>query len=116
MLRKQPELAEYMALVPNIQALDPKNQKLVTRFIEAHRRVDFYVDMIAFLEAPAFLEPASQKAQANAALIRIHSRAEERWADYCLTRQERLTQREANHAIRQLFEESYLWMLKHRYE
>ena len=101
MLRNEPKLDEYMALVPTIQALDPKNQKLVTRFIEAHRRVDFYVDMIAFLEDQAFEEPGSQKAQANAALIRIHSRAEERWFDNCLTRQERLTQREANNAIRQ---------------
>lgn len=44
------ELQDYLKPAKLVAAINPKHQRLVTKYCEAHRRVDFHVDCASRLE------------------------------------------------------------------
>lgn len=103
-----PELSDYLKAAEGITAINPKHQRLVTKLAQAHRRVDFHVDMASLA--------ADQAGNDNPKLAKIyekaeqkHLREEEKWFDRVSELEAELPKREVANAYKQV---AYYWRIE----
>tara|TARA_B100001059_G_scaffold65800_2_gene62192 strand:- start:14203 stop:14739 length:537 start_codon:yes stop_codon:yes gene_type:complete len=96
-----PELSDYLKASEGITAINPKHQRLVTKLAQAHRRVDFHVDM-ASLAADQIDEENPKLSKIYEKAEKQHLREEEKWFDKAQDIQEELPQREIANTVKQL--------------
>ena len=94
-----PELSDYLKAAEGIIAINPKHQRLVTKLAQAHRRVDFHVDMASLA--------ADQAGSDNPKLAKIyekaeqkHLREEEKWFDRVYALEAELPKREVKNVAK----------------
>jgi hypothetical protein len=96
-----PQLSDYLKAADGIIAINPKHQRLVTKLAQAHRRVDFHVDMESLAADQAGIDnPKLAKIYLKAR--QKHLREEEKWFDKAQDIQEELPQREIANTVKQL--------------
>jgi hypothetical protein len=93
---EQTILAEYLAAVETVTAIDPFYSDLVRELVKADRRVDFHVDAADALEDDALEDAAA------AARQRIHDKHQALWSNACERIEAVLPQREVRNAYKQL--------------
>jgi len=98
MNRQIPDLQQYLKAAKAVKAINPTHQRAVTKYAEAHRRVDFHVDVASFAadQVDLKLSKIYQKAE------RKHLALEEQWFDKALEIESELPKRELTNAARQL--------------
>ena len=86
-----PTIERYLAPVAGIQSVHADHQRTVTKYLEAHRRIDFAVDHAS--RAADFDRTAEENK---------YLRAEEKWHDRACELEAQLPQREVANAWKRL--------------
>lgn len=86
-----PPVGSYTAIAKSVVAINPKHQRAVIKFCEAHRRVDFHVDS-ASRASDLEQERIHQK----------HLKLEDRWFDRACEIESELPRREVENAAKHL--------------
>ena len=95
-----PELSDYLKAAEGITAINPKHQRLVTKLAQAHRRVDFHVDMASNAAGLAEQTDGDYWKQGFAKAERKHLRAEEKWFDRVYELEAELPKREVENVAK----------------
>ena len=96
-----PELSDYLEAADGIIAINPKHQRLVTKLAQAHRRVDFHVDM-ASLAADQIDEDNPKLSKIYEKAERKHLREEEKYTNRMLELEDELPKRELENVAKSL--------------
>lgn len=96
-----PDLKNYLQAAEGIVAINPKHQRLVTKLAQAHRRIDFHVDM-ASLAADQIDEDNPKLAKIYEKAERKHLREEEKYTNVMLELEEELPKRELENVAKSL--------------
>lgn len=96
-----PDLKNYLQAAEGIVAINPKHQRLVTKLAQAHRRIDFHVDM-ASLAADQIDEDNPKLAKIYEKAERKHLREEEKYTNVMLELEDELPKRELENVAKSL--------------